>query len=167
MNGYKHFASVSSQVYFCSSPIRLDSYNRCQFGCTYCFSRNRSTDTSAPGLKVANTVAFEHRLARVFYHGQIRSALDEFIQARVPIQLGGVQDPFSGLEFKHRVSLELLQVLRRYNYPTIISTKSTLVTQEPYFSVLKSITSWLDSLPRVYGKNVAATLKSGVQQLMK
>lgn len=139
MNTYKHFATVSSQVYFCSSPIRLDSYNRCQFGCTYCFSRSRSTDTSAPGLKIANTVAFEDRLARVFCRGQIRSALDEFIRARVPIQLGGLQDPFSRLELKYGASFELLQVLRRYNYPTIISTKSTLVTQEPYFSVLKSM----------------------------
>lgn len=138
MSTYKHFASVSSQVYFCSSPIRLDSYNRCQFGCTYCFSRNRSLDTSLPGLKLANAQAFGDRLARVS-SGTVRSAFDEFLQSRVPIQLGGVQDPFSGLEVAHRTTLELLQILHKYKYPTIISTKSTLIGQEPYLSLLKDM----------------------------
>jgi DNA repair photolyase len=138
MTSYNHFATVSSQVYFCSSPIRLDSYNRCQFGCTYCFSRNRALDTSIPGLKIANAEAFGNRLARIA-RGTIKSAFDEFLASRVPIQLGGVQDPFSGLEVTHRTTLELLKILHRYNYPTIISTKSTLVVKEPYVSLLKAM----------------------------
>jgi DNA repair photolyase len=138
MKTYKHFATISSQVYFCSSPIRLDSYNRCQFGCTYCFSRNRSLDTSNPGLKIASAEAFEKRLARIA-KGNIRSAFDEFLASRVPIQLGGLQDPFSGLELKHGVTLELLQILRSYNYPTIVSTKSALPAKEPYLSLLQSM----------------------------
>jgi DNA repair photolyase len=111
MSSYKHFATISSQVYFCSSPIRLDSYNRCQFGCTYCFSRSRSFDTSRPGLTVANPAAFSDRMARVS-QGKIQSAFDEFLAARVPIQLGGLQDPFGSIELKHQVTLELLRVLR-------------------------------------------------------
>ena len=138
MSSYKHFATVSSQVYFCSSPIRLDSYNRCQFGCTYCFSRNRSLDTSLPGLKIANPLSFGARLARI-ERGQVRSAFDEFLAKRVPIQLGGLQDPFSGLETTHGTTLELLKILSLYKYPTIISTKSTLVGKEPYISQLKGM----------------------------
>jgi DNA repair photolyase len=135
MSSYKHFATISSQVYFCSSPIRLDSYNRCQFGCTYCFSRSRSFDTSRPGLTVANPAAFSDRMARVS-QGKIQSAFDEFLAARVPIQLGGLQDPFGSIELKHQVTLELLRVLCAHKYPTIISTKSTLPGQEPYLSLL-------------------------------
>ena len=138
MSSYKHFATVSSQVYFCSSPIRLDSYNRCQFGCTYCFSRNRSLDTSLPGLKIANPLSFGARLARI-ERGEIRSAFDEFLAKRVPIQLGGLQDPFSGLETTHGTTLKLLKILSLYKYPTIISTKSTLVGKPPYISHLKGM----------------------------
>jgi DNA repair photolyase len=87
METYKHFVSISSQLYFCSSPIRLDSYNRCQFGCVYCFSRKRAMDTSENSMKQANPVAFRQRLERV-QSGVIRSALDEFLAAKVPIQLG-------------------------------------------------------------------------------
>ena len=138
MSTYKHFATVSSQLYFCASPIRLDSYNRCQFGCTYCFSRNRSLDTSLPGLKIANAAAFKSRLGRIA-RGRIQSAFDEFLASRVPIQLGGLQDPFSGLELARGTTLELLNILTEYDYPTIISTKSTLPGKEPYLSLLKQM----------------------------
>ncbi|MFN7137762.1 MAG: hypothetical protein ACK4UN_00320 [Limisphaerales bacterium] len=138
MKTYKHFATVSSQVYFCSSPIRLDSYSGCQFGCTYCFSRNRSLDRSAPGLKAANPIAFRARLQRIAA-GTIRSAFDEFLHARVPIQLGGLQDPFSPLEIKQRTTYNLLEILRDYDYPTLISTKSILISMEPYISMLQSM----------------------------
>ena len=138
MNTYKHFATISSQVYFCASPIRLDSYNRCQFGCTYCFSRNRSLDTSLPGLRIANSTALEDRLVRIA-KGEIHSAFDEFLACRVPIQLGGLQDPFGGLEITHGVTLDLLKLLHKHNYPTIISTKSTLPGREPYTSLLSEM----------------------------
>src|SRR5437899_9617132 len=124
MDTYKHFATVSSQVYFCACPIRLDSFNRCQFGCTYCFSRNRSLDASTPGWRSANPVAFKSRLDRIS-DGTIGSAFDEFLGARVPIQLGGVQDPFSRMELRLRITEKLLQTLRACDYPTIISTKAT------------------------------------------
>jgi len=53
--------------------------------------------------------------------------------------LGGIQDPFGGLEVTHGVTLELLRILQAYNYPTIISTKSTLPGKEPYVSLLNEM----------------------------
>lgn len=135
METYKHFVSISSQLYFCSSPIRLDSYNRCQFGCVYCFSRKRAMDTSENSMKQANPVAFRQRLERV-QSGVIRSALDEFLAAKVPIQLGGLQDPFSPIDAKKEVTLELLKILRDHHYPTLISTKGDLFLRDEYWNVL-------------------------------
>jgi DNA repair photolyase len=135
MQMYKHFVTISSQLYFCSSPIRLDSYNRCQFGCVYCFSRKRAQDTSEVALKQANPFAFAKRLERV-QSGVIKSALDEFLAAKVPIQLGGLQDPFSPLDVKKGVTLELLKILRDHDYPTLISTKGNLFLRDEYWDVL-------------------------------
>jgi DNA repair photolyase len=138
MKTYKHFATISSQLYFCSSPIRLDSYNRCQFGCAYCFSRNRSLEMSSPGLKIASPAAFANRLSRVA-RGEIHSAFDEFLARRIPIQLGALQDPFSGIETKYDITLDLLRILHLHDYPTLISTKSLLPGREPYISLLKKM----------------------------
>lgn len=135
---YKHSLSVTGQIYFCSAPIRLDAYDNCQFGCVYCFSRKRSRTWASPGLHQANPAAFRQRLERVS-RGEIASAVDEFLQRRVPIQLGGLQDPFTLREARQRVSIELLRVLRDHNYPTLISTKGSILLEEEYVSILQDM----------------------------
>lgn len=142
MSTYKHFVTISSQLYFCSSPIRLDSYNRCQFGCVYCFSRRRATETSERGLKEASPAAFAKRLERVD-RGLIRSALDEFLSERVPIQLGGLQDPFSPMEAKRGITRDLLRILRESNYPTLISTKGELFLRDDYLNELAQMNVYI------------------------
>lgn len=135
---YKHALSVTGQVFFCAAPIRLDAYDTCQLGCTYCFSRKRSRAWASGGIHQANAKAFRQRLERVS-RGEIRSAVDEFLQARVPIQLGGLQDPFTPIEQEANVTLRLLKVLRDYNYPTLISTKGILLEEEPYLTILSEM----------------------------
>ncbi len=135
---YKHSLSVTGQIFFCAAPVRLDSYDTCQFGCTYCFSRTRSRAWSSRGIHQANAKAFRKRLERVS-RGEIRSAVDEFLQARVPVQLGGLQDPFTPIEQEAAVTLELLRVLRDHQYPTLISTKGSILEDEPYLNILSEM----------------------------
>jgi DNA repair photolyase len=104
----------------------------------YCFSRERSIKNSSGGVEEANPIAFRRRLERVAQN-KIASALDEFLARRVPVQLGGMQDPFSPWEKTRRVTLQLLHVLRDHEYPTIISTKGSLVTDPEYLSVLSEM----------------------------
>ena len=132
---YKHALSVTGQIYFCAAPIRLDSYDTCQFGCTYCFSRDRSRAWASKGIHQANPKALALRLERVA-RGDLRSAVDEFLARRVPVQLGGLQDPFTPMESQIGVTRELLGVLRDHQYPTLISTKGSLPVSEPYLTLL-------------------------------
>lgn len=135
---YKHSLSVTGQIFFCAAPIRLDSYDTCQFGCTYCFSRDRSRAWASKGIHQANPKALALRLERVA-RGDVRSAVDEFLARRVPLQLGGLQDPFTPMEAELGVTLELLGVLRDHKYPTLISTKGSLPVSEPYLSLLEGM----------------------------
>jgi DNA repair photolyase len=132
---YKHSLSVTGQIYFCSAPIRLDSYDTCQFSCVYCFSRDRSRAWASKGIHQASPKALALRLERVA-RGEVRSAVDEFLARRVPLQLGGLQDPFTPMEAELGVTRELLSVLRDFQYPTLISTKGSLPISEPYLSLL-------------------------------
>lgn len=135
---YKHALSVTGQIFFCAAPIRLDSYDTCQFGCTYCFSRDRSRAWASKGIHQANPKALGLRLERVA-RGEWRSAVDEFLARRVPLQLGGLQDPFTPMEAELGVTRELLGVLRDHCYPTLISTKGSLPVSEPYLSLLEGM----------------------------
>lgn len=59
------------------------------------------------------------------------------LERRIPVQLGGMTDPFSPWEERHRTTLKLLQILAEYDYPTLISTKGTLIGEPEYRAVLR------------------------------
>jgi hypothetical protein len=69
--------------------------------------------------------------------GIISSALDEFISRKIPIQLGGMSDPFTLVENKKEVTYKFLQILSEYNYPVMISTKSDLISTPKYLDIVK------------------------------
>ena len=156
---YKHSVSVSGQVFFCAAPIRLDLYDGCQFGCLYCFSRRRARRWAGKGIHEANTLAFRLRLNRVAA-GQYASALDEFLGARVPIQLGGLHDPFTLRERQSRVTYQLLRILCDANYPTLISTKGDLVAESEYISLLHE----MNVIVRFSASGVSETFRSKIDR---
>lgn len=135
---YKHAASVTGQVFFCAAPIRLDAYDGCQFGCVYCFSRKRARQWNTSGIHAASTDAFQKRLARV-KAGDLASALDEFLAHRVPVQLGGLHDPFTARERDLGITHGLLTILRDYRQPTLISTKGDILLEDAYIGLLKEM----------------------------
>lgn len=133
---YKYALSITSQLSFCSVPIRLDPYNRCQFGCGYCFASTRQGHGRTGPLQVSDSKILRARLLRVD-RGDLNSALDEFIQRRIPFQLGGMADPFSGIERREKKTLGFLRVLKEFDYPFIVSTKGTLPSTPEYLDLIR------------------------------
>tara|TARA_R110001632_G_scaffold35828_4_gene90406 strand:- start:77429 stop:78700 length:1272 start_codon:yes stop_codon:yes gene_type:complete len=135
MKPYKYYASLTSQVGFCATPLRLDPYNKCQFSCEYCFASTRQGYGRKEKLQIGNPKSLLNRLTRVF-DGKVSSALDELISLRVPFQLGGMSDPFTKLEANEKITLEYLKILKRFDYPVIISTKSNRIIESEYLDVI-------------------------------
>lgn len=135
-NSYEYALGVTSQFYFCSLPLRLDSYSRCQYRCTYCFANARGGAHRNNSIQTLDVAALDRRLSRV-QEGRVQSAVDEFLGRRQPLHLGGMSDPFMPLEGRKEVSLRLLETLGRYRYPTVISTKGTDVSQPRYLEILQ------------------------------
>jgi hypothetical protein len=71
--------------------------------------------------------------------GNYLSALDEFLAMRVPIQLGGLHDPFTPREKSSGVTYQLLRILCNSNYPTLISTKGELILDPEYIALLRQM----------------------------
>ena len=132
---YKYSTSITSQLGFCATPLRLDSYNNCQFSCGYCFARTRAGFGRDEKLQLSNPEALKKRMERVS-KGIINSALDEFISKRIPFQLGGMSDPFSPIEAKEKRTLQYIRILNEYDYPFIISTKSNMAGTIEYSAAL-------------------------------
>jgi DNA repair photolyase len=70
-----------------------------------------------------------------------------------------MQDPFSPFEKKYQVSLQLMDTLLRHDYPTIISTKSGLVLDEPYISRLRD----MNALVRISAAGVSESRRLSLE----
>jgi len=157
---YRYALGLTSQLPFCATPIRLDPYNKCQFGCGYCFASTRKGFGRGGGLQVVDSNLIEDRLSRV-ESGVVRSALDEFLERRIPLQLGGMSDPFSKIEFTEKKTLHLIQILKRYSYPFIISTKSTLVATDMYLAALDGANAYVRFSTTVVSESLKARIDVG------
>jgi DNA repair photolyase len=132
---YKYYIGLTSQISFCQVPFRLDIFNQCSFSCSYCFAKARGGHRGTRKLQVARPENLSARFERI-KDSRISSSVDEFLARRIPIQLGGMTDPFSSFEQETSATLNALQVLARENYPTLISTKSTIPARQNYLEEL-------------------------------
>jgi DNA repair photolyase len=129
--------SLSSQFSHCALPLRLDSYRGCSFSCTYCFARIRGGNVQSHRIVPANPKA----LRNIFLQADrdySASIIHQFLRRRVPIHFGGMSDPLQPRERRDRISLKFLSELEHRGYPTVISTKSFLPAEKPYFDLLSS-----------------------------
>lgn len=129
----RHLAPTS-QFYFCSLPLRLDTYAGCGFGCSYCFAATRGGSVGSSRGSF-NPKSLSDRFQRIQKRGP-GSAVDELLANRQPIHLGGMSDPFMPQELTSRVSLNVLRILAEKNYPTVISTKADLFARPEYLEIL-------------------------------
>ncbi len=65
--------------------------------------------------------------------------LIELLQRKMPIHFGGMSDPFQPIEKKYKLTLKIMKLLLSHNYPTIFSTKSSLIVRREYLDILKEM----------------------------
>jgi len=64
------------------------------------------------------------------------SVVVQCLRRRVPVHFGGVSDPLQPAEEKYKLTLRVLALLKHYDYPTIISSKSHLLLGSQYLELL-------------------------------
>lgn len=133
--------SITSQFPFCGLPLRLDTYAGCTFRCSYCFARYRAEATfGSDNVRPANAETIRKIFHFAIELGRFpRGIVAQCLRRRMPIHFGGMSDGFQPAEKKYRVTEATLRVLARYQYPTVISTKGTLIAEPRYCDLLKAI----------------------------
>lgn len=118
-----------SQIILCDVPIRFDTYKGCSHGCKYCFVYRK--------YNISKIKKFEGKEALLSFIKGNRSQETSWCDWPIPLHWGGVSDPFQHIERKVKNSLECLKVFAETKYPFIVSTKSILPQEEPYYSLFK------------------------------
>jgi len=147
--------AVTSQFYFCPMPLRMDTYSGCTNNCLYCFANNSCQKyiNDKGSLKLANLhtqdfvkatdIKYVKKYFDIAFEGAKNTLSNqegcavEAMKRRMPMHFGGMSDGFQPKERTERVSLEVLKLFKKYNYPLIISTKCVLITEPEYYEVLK------------------------------
>ena len=139
---YTNPLSVNEQFFFCGVPLRLDTYSNCSHNCSYCFARaleltNASKAKSKGIIKPADPHDIQHVLTKAMDWSKKYSDIEvEWLRRKVPIHWGGMSDPFQPCERKYKVSAKVMEHLNWYMYPTVISTKGSMIAEQEYIDRL-------------------------------
>jgi DNA repair photolyase len=131
--------SVTSQFAFCGLPLRLDSYAGCSFACAYCFARLRGGNMNFGPVRPADPESLPRIMDRAFGDGKPAGVLAQFLRHRVPVHFGGMSDPFQPAEKQYGVTASFLRALAARQYPTVISTRGSLIATPLYLDLLRAM----------------------------
>lgn len=159
---YHESIQITRQFAFCPNAFRIDMYKGCDFGCKYCFANmNWAQEKSRNNWATARL----EKIEKLFYRAletdaESRDILIELLRHRVPLHCGGMSDPFQSREHELRLTLKLIELSNKYNYPIMFSTKTDRLDSD-YWSVLNpnihafqiSIMGWDDDFIRTWEVN--------------
>ena len=104
----------------------INPYKGCEHGCIYCYARpSHAWMGLSPGLDFESKLFFKPEGPRLL---EQELAARRYVCKR--IHIGGNTDPYQPVEREHRITRGLLEVMRRFNQPFSIITKSNLITRD-------------------------------------
>jgi DNA repair photolyase len=143
----------------------INPYRGCEHGCIYCFARPTHAFLGlSPGLD------FE---AKLFAKPDAPQLLEKELRSKnyhpQPIAIGTNTDPYQPIDRQYRLMRQLLDVLRSFNHPVTITTKSALILRDidiladmatqGLVSVAISVTSLDAKLSRVMEPRASTPMK--------
>jgi DNA repair photolyase len=132
---------IKPEVMACNLPLRIDPYLGCEHNCTYCYARAQKTRLkkwNPESPKPLNTSLFERHISKVLaLRKPPKNPTDRALWYKVPIRIGTDTDPFQPCERKLKITKRTLEIFNAKEYPYIITTKSDMVAEDEYISLLK------------------------------
>lgn len=128
---YSNTIAVTTQFYFCSNALKVDTYKGCSHGCEYCFA-NRPKGSGNPIDFFSDIAPGDLRpvfsaFKRACSSESSSSAVVCLLRKKQPLHVGGMSDPFQPCEVRYGVTGKLIEFLSNNKYPAIFSTKGRAV----------------------------------------
>jgi DNA repair photolyase len=104
----------------------INPYRGCEHGCIYCFARPTHAYLGlSPGLDFETKLLMKPDAARLLDAELRRPGYTPAV-----IAMGTNTDPYQPIEREHRITRGILEVLRDFNHPVGIVTKSALIRRD-------------------------------------
>ena len=116
---------VSSKFPICGLPLRLDSYNNCQYNCRYCFGDNRRIglrdEDSSPNIQW-----LKNKFHKVYDEKDIDKTnfLEVLLKNHITLHGGSQSDCFQPQESELHYTQAVVELCNEYEQKILFSTKS-------------------------------------------
>lgn len=123
----------------CLYAFEVDTYGRgCVHDCVYCYAKDQLEKHGFWNRPIPFPADIT-QIWKVFYtvfETTKNSKWRKVLEKRVPIRIGSMSDSFMLMDRKYKVTLEFLKILKHYNYPYILFTRSDLVAHDQYMEAM-------------------------------
>ena len=123
----------------CLYSFEIDTYGRgCIHECVYCYAKAELTMHGYWNNPIPVPVDL-NEIRKVFYsvfETDKKSKWREILEKRIPLRIGSMSDSFMWMDQKFKVTQELLKILKHYDYPYIVFTRSDLVAHDDYIKLI-------------------------------
>ena len=123
----------------CLYAFEVDTYGRgCIHDCVYCYAKAELTVHGYWNNPISVPVDI-NQIRKTFYtvfETDKRNKWREILKRRIPVRIGSMSDSFMWVDQKYKVTQELLKILKHYNYPYVIFTRSDLVARDDYMKLI-------------------------------
>ncbi|MBX9574482.1 MAG: PA0069 family radical SAM protein [Caulobacteraceae bacterium] len=104
----------------------INPYKGCEHGCIYCYARpSHAWMGLSPGLDFESRIFWKPDAARLL---EQELSKPRYVCKR--IHIGGNTDPYQPIERELKSTRAILEVMRRFNHPLSIITKSVLISRD-------------------------------------
>lgn len=123
----------------CLYAFEIDTYGRgCVHNCAYCYAKAQLTVHGYWNNPIPVPVDL-NEIRKAFYitfETEKKHKWREVLEKRIPLRIGSMSDSFMWMDQKIKITQELLKILKFYNYPYVIFTRSDLVATDEYIQLL-------------------------------
>ena len=148
----------------CFYTLRCDPYGRgCQHNCQYCYAYGlldfrHLWDSENPAVADINKI---RKMFEDTFEKDKVTKTTQALKDRKPIRLGGMTDVLQPAEEEVGITYELLKILKEYQYPYLLLTKSTLVGSDKYLEVLDKDLAYVQLTVTSLNEQMSKTIEQG------
>lgn len=132
-------ANFHSTCQQCLYTFEIDTYGRgCIHDCAYCYAKAELVVHGMWNSPIPVPVNL-NEIRKAFYQAfetDKKNKWTEILRKRIPLRIGSMSDSFMWMDQKYKVTQELLKILKFYQYPNVIFTRSDLVATDEYLNLL-------------------------------
>lgn len=182
MNGIKNF---DNDIYYnpinlpvsghklitCHYPFRIDTYSGCYHNCGYCYGKSVLKRVGAWRFENVKVADIDDIKQKMEYYLNVednqQNPIVQAIQNKVPVRLGAQTDCLQPAERNHEVTYELIKYLNSIDYPYLIVTKSDLLSEDKYLSLLRKDLAYVQVTVTTLDQKKSTMLEPGAPVPLK